>query len=164
MDFSTRGFDMNDEKGMRVAIAAARRGLKSGGGPFGCAIFRHGKLVASACNRVVKTNDATAHSEVRAIRLAGRKLGTPFLRDCTLYSTTEPCPMCYSACHWAKIKRVVYGSFIADAARFGLNELRTPAEKMKRIGYDKIELKGGVLRNECLELFKEWWASGGKPY
>jgi len=35
---------------------------------------------------------------------------------------------------------------------------------MKRIGYDKIELKGGVLREECLELFKGWWASGGKPY
>ncbi len=153
-----------DEKFMRLAIAEARGGLRRGGGPFGCVIVKNNKVIAADYNRVVRDRDATAHSEIRAIRNAGKRLKTPFLDGCTLYSTTEPCPMCFSACHWARVKRIVYGSGIRDAAGVGLNELRIPAAKLKRIGYDRVGLKGGVLRKECLKIFVEWRKSGGKPY
>jgi len=155
---------MSDERFMRLAIAEALNGIRRGGGPFGCVIVKNNKVIAADYNRVVRDRDATAHSEVLAIRKAGRRLKTPFLDGCTLYSTTEPCPMCFSACHWARVKRVAYGSGISDAAAMGLNELRIPAAKLKRIGYDRVGLKGGVLRKECLKIFVEWRKIGGKPY
>jgi len=153
-----------DEKFMRLAIAEALKGIRRGGGPFGCAIVKNGKVIAKAHNTVVSTKNATAHSEIDAIRDAGKCLKTPFLDGCTLYSTTEPCPMCFSACHWARVKRVVYGSSISDAAAMGLNELRIPAATLKRIGYDRVALKGGVLRRECLKIFVEWRKASGEPY
>jgi len=157
-----------DEKFMRLAIAQARRGIACGEGPFGCVIVRKNKVknevVARAYNSVVCDDDATAHAEVKAIRAAGAALGTPFLCDCVLYSTCEPCPMCFSACWWARVARVVYGSEIATAAAAGLNELRVSVDALNRAGGGKISLRGGVLRGECAALFKEWKAAGGKKY
>ena len=66
------------------------------------------------------TTDPTAHAEVNCIRAAATALKTIFLRGCTLYSTTEPCPMCLSAIHWAKIERVVFGATIAGLLFAGL--------------------------------------------
>lgn len=149
---------------MKLAIKIAREGIKCGGGPFGCVILQGDEVVVQSNNQVVNDCDATGHAEIRAIRLAGKKLKTPFLSDCTLYSTTEPCPMCYSACHWAQIKRIVYGSCIDDAIKFGLNELNIPSKKMKHIGQDRIVLKGGVLRDECIKLFEEWRDLSGEKY
>jgi len=143
---------------MTRAIREARRNLvRPDGGPFGACIVKDGIVVAVARNTVL-AHDATCHAEVNAIRKASGKLGTFDLSGCEIYSTTEPCPMCFGAIHWARIGTVYFGAGIGDAARAGFHELRISNAQMKTLGRSRIRLVPGVLRAECLELFKAWTA------
>jgi guanine deaminase len=143
---------------MRKAIAEAHKNLvRPDGGPFGACIVRDGKVLAVARNTVLG-GDATCHAEVNAIRKASKKLGTFDLSGCEIYSTTEPCPMCFGAIHWARIGVVRYGTGIRDAAKAGFHELRISNVKMKALGRSRIKLVPGFLREECLELFEAWVA------
>jgi guanine deaminase len=147
---------------MRRAIREARMNLaRPDGGPFGACIVKDGKVLAVARNTVLE-NDATCHAEINAIRRASKKLGTFDLSGCEIYSTTEPCPMCFGAIHWARIGAVHYGTGIRDAAGAGFRELRISNEKMKTLGRSRIRLVPGFLREECLDLFKAWAARPGK--
>ena len=64
--------------------------------------------------------------------------------------------MCFSACHWAKISKIVYGARIEDAKRLGFSELTVSNKEMKQSGGSSIEIVEGYLRDEALELFKRW--------
>ena len=141
---------------MKLAIKEARKNFKSlSGGPFGACIVRDRRVIAVSRNTVLK-NDATCHAEINAIRIASRKLKTYDLSDCVIYSTTEPCPMCFAAIHWARIKRIIYGTKTSDAKKAGFNELNISDARLASLGKSKIRLFGGVLVNECKDLLKEW--------
>eukprot|EP01065_Artemidia_motanka_P049755 TRINITY_DN8337_c2_g1_i1.p2 TRINITY_DN8337_c2_g1~~TRINITY_DN8337_c2_g1_i1.p2 ORF type:complete len:265 (+),score=61.46 TRINITY_DN8337_c2_g1_i1:120-914(+) len=108
---------------MQAAVDEAREGLLKGeGGPFGCAIVKDGTVVARAHNMVLQTNDPTAHAEVTCIRKASSRLGRFDLSDCVLYTSCEPCPMCFGAIHWAKIPVCVYAADRNDAAEAGFDD------------------------------------------
>ncbi|MCX5714305.1 MAG: nucleoside deaminase [Candidatus Omnitrophica bacterium] len=144
------------KKFMRLAIEEARKNLKKAdGGPFGAVIVKNGKVLAIARNTVL-VSDATAHAEVNAIRIAAKKLGDFDLSGCRIYSTTEPCPMCFSAIHWARIDALIYGTAIRDVKALGFNELALSCKKMKKIGKSKMQIICGFLRDECLRLLKDW--------
>jgi guanine deaminase len=146
-----------DEKFMRLAIEKTREGIRSGQTPFGaCIVSKDGQVVACGHNVVWATTDITAHGEVTTIREACRKLGSIDLSGCTIYSTTEPCPMCFSAIHWAKIQRIVYGASIEDARAAGFSEITISNDRMKSEGHSPVEVTGGVLCEECRTLFEEW--------
>ena len=141
---------------MKIAIEEALNGMSCNeGGPFGAVIVRNGEIISTAHNEVVNTNDPTAHAEVMALRKASKLLGRFDLSDCEIYSSCEPCPMCFAAIHWAKIKKLYYGSTRQDAANIDFDD---------QYIYDVIkgtasELQVEVLqidRNECLEPFVEW--------
>ena len=143
---------------MKLAVREARKNLKiPKGGPFGACIVREGQVLAVARNTVL-ANDATCHAEVNAVRKASRRLGTFDLSGCVIFSTTEPCPMCFGAIHWARIGLIVYGTSIADAGRVGFNELRISNAALKTLGKSRIRIVDGFLRDECLALFKSWKA------
>jgi guanine deaminase len=145
-----------DPQFMRQAIREARRNFKTlDGGPFGACIVKDGLALAVARNTVLR-RDATCHAEVNAIRKASRRLGTFDLSGCVIYSTTEPCPMCFSAIHWARIGTIVFGTDIADAARAGFNELRIPNRELKTLGCSRVRIVEGFLCDETLALFEEW--------
>lgn len=147
-----------DLRFMSRAVREARKNLaRRDGGPFGACIVRDGRIVAAARNTVLR-GDATCHAEVNAIRKASKKLGTFDLSGCEIYSTTEPCPMCFGAIHWARIGTVYYGAGIGDAARAGFHELKISNARMKEIGRSRIRLVPGVMRDECLGLFRAWAA------
>lgn len=141
---------------MRLAIRKARDGAKKGQTPFGACIVKKGELISCAHNLVWKKGDITAHAEIIAIRDACKKLKTVNLSGCTIYSTCEPCPMCFSACHWAKISHIIYGTNIADAKKLGFSELIISNRKMKVGGKSPIKITGNFLRKENLQLFLEW--------
>ena len=108
---------------MRRAIELARIGMNSGaGGPFGAVVVKAGEIVGEGHNRVVATNDPTAHGEVVAIREACARLATFSLAGCEIYTTGEPCPMCLGAIHWAHIGHIYYGFGISDAAAIGFDD------------------------------------------
>jgi guanine deaminase len=146
-----------DEKFMRLAIEKTREGIRQGQTPFGaCIVSSDGKVAACDHNVVWATTDITAHGEVNTIRAACRALGVIDLSGCAIYSTTEPCPMCFSAIHWAKISRIVFGASIADAAAAGFNELTIANTQMRQVGGSPVRIDGGCLREECAALFVEW--------
>lgn len=149
---------MTDEQWMHEAVEMARRGVDSGQTPFGACLVRDAELVAAAHNCVWGTCDPTAHAEVRAIRQACEKLGSIDLSGCVMYSTCEPCPMCFAAIHWAKVSRVVFGARIADAAAAGFSELAISNEQMKSLGSSAVEIAAGCLRDECVRLLQDWSA------
>jgi tRNA(Arg) A34 adenosine deaminase TadA len=149
---------------MRLAIKEAQKNFKTmAGGPFGACIIKGKRVLAVARNTVLK-KDATAHAEINAIRAASRKLKSFNLSGCVIYSTTEPCPMCFAAIHWSGISQVVYGTTILEAKRIGFNELTISAAKLKKMGKLKIKLTKSVLANECRKLFESWAALPNKKF
>jgi guanine deaminase len=151
---------MTDADYMRLAIEKTREGIDAGQSPFGSAIVRGGDVITVTHNTVWMTTDPTAHAEVNCIRAAAGRLKNIFLTGCTLYSTTEPCPMCLAAIHWAKIERVVFGATIADAAAAGFHELFVPAKELAALGKSPLKVESGLLQAECAALFDEWKRSG----
>ncbi|MBC7892548.1 MAG: nucleoside deaminase, partial [Sphingobacteriaceae bacterium] len=94
---------------MQKAVELSFQGQRSGaGGPFGAVVVRDGVVVGQGSNRVISTNDPTAHAEVVAIRDACQNLNTHQLTGCELYTSCEPCPMCLGAIYWARPDRVYF--------------------------------------------------------
>lgn len=144
------------KKFMLLAIKEARKNLKNiQGGPFGACIVKKGRVIAVARNTVLK-NDATCHAEINAIKIVSKKLQTFDLSGCEIYSTTEPCPMCFAAIHWSRISQVYYGTKIADVKKLGFNELTISNARMKKLGHSPVQIFEGIARAECLCLLADW--------
>ena len=125
------------------------------GGPFGAVIVKDGKIIARGFNKVVSSNDPTAHAEVVAIREACKALNDFQLNGCEIYTSCEPCPMCMAAIYWARPDKVYYANSKTDAAEIGFDDDFIYQE----IALPYTERKIPILRmmeNEALEAFKEW--------
>ncbi len=151
----------DDAHFMRLAIAAAARGIAVGQTPFGACIVKKGRVVLGH-NAVWSSGDITAHAEMVAIRRACRAFKTTDLSGATIYSTCEPCPMCFAACHWAGIQRIVFGCRIRDAAKIGFREMTVSNVVLKRLGKSPLEVTRGILRPEALGLFSLWLKQPGR--
>ena len=149
--------DGTPEGWMRAAIETARESVSRGaGGPFGACIVRDGELLALASNHVLIGHDPTAHAEVMAIRSACTSLETHLLDGAEIYSTTEPCPMCFASLHWARVAKIYYGTGIEDVARLGFNELSISNFQMRELGGSPVEIIPNFMRDECIELLDFW--------
>jgi tRNA(Arg) A34 adenosine deaminase TadA len=100
---------------MARAVELRKQAVARGDQAFGAVIVREGKIVGEGMSAVMTTPDPTAHGEVQAIRDAARRLRSPRLTGCELYSTFRPCPMCETAAYWAGIERIYHGESITDA-------------------------------------------------
>ena len=148
--------DNLNEKFMQMAIQEARKNLHVvQGGPFGACIVKDKFVVAVARNTVL-VSDATAHAEVNAIRIASQKLKTYNLSGCVIYATTELCPMCFSAIHWARLDAVIYGTRMVDVQKRGFNELLISPSRMKIIGKSEVRILPGFLYDACESLLEDW--------
>ena len=147
---------------MKRAIQLSVENVRSGqGGPFGAVIVKAGSIVAEGVNRVTATTDPTAHAEVIAIREACTKLGSFELKDCELYTSCEPCPMCLGAIYWARLARVFYGGLAADAAQAGFDDsfiYREIARGHSQRTIPMIEM----MREEALAGFRAWKEQANK--
>ncbi len=136
-----------NEEPMREALRLAVASVEAGGGPFGAVVVRDGEIVGRGHNRVTLDNDPTAHAEVMAIRDACRNLETFELAGCELYTSCEPCPMCFAAIHWARLARVWFAAAESDAAEAGFDdeaihyELCSPSER-RRLPAERLAVEG----------------------
>lgn len=147
---------------MRRAIELSRRNMQSGaGGPFGAVIVKNGKIVGEGWNKVTSINDPTAHAEVEAIRDACKNLGTFELKDCELYTSCEPCPMCLAATYWARIGAIYFGNTREDAAAVQFDDDFLYNEIVKPLDKRTVPIKP-LLREEALTVFTEWTAKVDK--
>ncbi|MFH1309592.1 MAG: nucleoside deaminase [Candidatus Omnitrophota bacterium] len=147
----------NDRKFMEMAIEEAYLGVSANdGGPFGAVIVKGEEVLATAHNTVLRDNDPVRHAEINAISLAAKKNKTYDLSGCVIYSTTEPCPMCFSAMHWARLEKLVYGTDIEDVKKLGFNELTIPSSVMRERGRSSVIIQNAFMRVECEKLLGYW--------
>ncbi len=147
---------------MRSAIRLSRTKMRANcGGPFGAVVVHKGKIIARGWTQVTSTNDPTAHAEIIAIRTACRKLKTFQLKDCELYTSCEPCPMCLAAIYWARFKKVYYANTRQDAAKVQFDDEWIYREVAQPLGQRKIPMRQ-LLRTEALPVFVEWQAKTDK--
>ena len=148
--------DDRSEVFMRRAIELGRIGMNAGdGGPFGTVIVKDGQVVGEGWNRVVSTNDPTAHGEVVAIRDACRKSKSFSLAGCELYTSGEPCPMCLAAIYWARIDRVFFGFSVHDAADVGFDDRHIFEEMAKKIDERTVPATQ-ILRDDALAALQDY--------
>ena len=146
-----------DERYMRLAIEKTREGIEAGQPPFGACLVRDGEILATAHNTVAREGDITRHAEIDAVRASCRELGSIDLSGSVLYATATPCAMCFTSAEMAGINRVVIGVGPEDFRAYFPSSSRTPTFRTP-LGTTEngIEIIIGVLREECLALFKAW--------
>jgi tRNA(Arg) A34 adenosine deaminase TadA len=142
------GLIMNDEHFMNCAIEDA----KLNGHRFGAIITKNNEIIAKGGK--MPKGDPRFHAEIHAILEACEKLKTRDLKNCTLYATCEPCPMCYYMAWITNISRIVYGATIQDCIKIGIAQIKVTANFLNKRGSNRIELEGRILREKCLRLLK----------
>lgn len=144
-----------DEERMAEIVGFTAKTLKTSRPvPFGALIVnsRTGERLLRTVNSVSVENDPSSHAELRAVRLACRKLKQVSLAGYTMYSTCEPCPMCMANALWARLDRAVYGATIADASRYCL-QIHISAKAVAARSDMRCVVDGPVLRKQCYALF-----------
>lgn len=145
---------MDNEYFMKEALKEAEIALKEGNWPIGCVIVLDGKIIARAHNQVYSKKDKLAHAEMLSIKQV-----QDILREnqdkATLYTTYEPCPMCFGAIILNRIKRVVSGIDLDNSGAMYFRENLPLLFKQDKFS---VEFTNGVLADECHGVFIK-----GKP-
>jgi tRNA(Arg) A34 adenosine deaminase TadA len=118
-------------------------------------VVKDNSIIAEGVNQVTLTNDPTAHAEVLAIRQACEKLGRFELKDCELYTSCEPCPMCLGAIYWARVSCVYYAGIAADAARIGFDDSFIYSEISQPPSRRRIPMIQ-MMHKEAIAAFRAW--------
>jgi len=129
---------------------------KRTGGCFGAVVVKNGKIVGEGYNNVISRNDPTWHGEVGAIRDASARLGTPHLRGCVLYTSSEPCPMCMGACYWARIDKIFYATTAKDVKEHGRFEDEDFYEEFAKPPADRNIPALEFMREEAVKVWEEF--------
>jgi len=153
---------LDEKKYIRKTIELAQRARDNGNHPFGALLVdENGQILLEAENSVVTGNDITNHAEINLVKKAAAIYDSDFLAKCTLYTSTEPCPMCSGAIFWANIRRVVYGLSAEKLYEIvGLDSeevLNLSCREIFDKGQKKIEVVGPILENEALIVQHDFW-------
>jgi len=150
-----------DLKQLHETFELARQAREKGNHPFGALLADpDGKVLLTAENTVVTDHDITGHAETNLVRKAANLYETEFLAKCTLYASTEPCPMCAGAIFWSNIRRVVFGlsqAGLYDITGGSEDELRLPCREVLSMGNKPIEAVGPLLEEEAREVHVGFW-------
>ncbi|MGC9434738.1 MAG: nucleoside deaminase [Methanomicrobiales archaeon] len=147
---------MDDRRYMQEALRMAHAGIGAGNSPFGACVAGDGRIISCRHNEVLETTDITAHAEILALRDACTARGTIDLSGCTLYSTAEPCPMCFAAAHWARIARIVYAVPMDAVWEAGFREIPFFAQEFLDLPGVDMEVTGGICSEEGYRLLEIW--------
>lgn len=135
---------------MKVAVDEAKKALKIGEIPVGCAIFQNDVLISSAHNYRESKNNSILHAEIIAISDACKKLGSWRLNDCVMYVTLEPCMMCMGAIVESRIKKVYFGTYNNSEQMYDKNKIS------KLVDCNLFE------NNECANLLSDFFKNKRK--
>ena len=137
---------------MRQALEQA---AQSGGDvPVGAVMVHQGRIIARAHNERELQDTPFAHAEMLAMERACRALGRRRLRDCTLYVTLEPCPMCAGAMVMAELDTCVFGAYDERQGCCG-SVYDLPHDPAF---YHRVQCLGGVLEKECAAQLRAFFS------
>lgn len=152
----------NDLIYMRQAIAIAQRSRRKGNHPFGALLVDgQGNILLEAENTQLTEGDITGHAETNLMRKACKQYPANFLANCTLYTSTEPCPMCTGAIFWGNVRRVVFG--LSEQALYDIigesseEVMRMPCRELLARGRKAITVVGPLLEGEAKQVHEGFW-------
>ena len=137
------------EEALRLAIKAQAEGEV----PIGAVVIRDGNILGRGWNRVIGSNDPTAHAEILALREAASTVGNYRLTGCELYVTLEPCAMCAGAILHARIDKLVIGADDPKAGAAGsvLNIFTS------EVANHRVTIDRGILAGRCMETLQPFF-------
>jgi len=138
----------DDSYFMRQALLEAEKALLEGEVPVGAVVVAGNQIIGRGYNLTEKLHDVTAHAEIQAITAAANYLGAKYLKDCSLYVTLEPCPMCAGALYWSQLGKIIYGA--PDIKRGALRH--DPS-----LFHPSTTVIGGVEEETCIKLIRTFF-------
>jgi tRNA(Arg) A34 adenosine deaminase TadA len=137
---------------MRRALELAREAAEAGDDPFGSVLVYDDSIIAEARNTVATDDDVTAHPELKLARLAGKQLSPPERRATTMYTSTEPCPMCAGAIRTVGLGRVIYSTSapVLAAVRGG-----SPGPRAGEVVGEGTDVEGPLLPDAGRQIHED---------
>ncbi len=150
-----------DEAMMARCIELSAIGATAGEVPIGSLVARDGKIVSEATNEVIRELDESRHAEIIAIARARKLIGDDELRNCTVYCTLEPCPMCSFCIRAAGVRRVVFA--LASPRLGGFSRWNILEDAACTMLFGPVpELVLGVLADEALKVWTDFHPVTGR--
>ncbi len=141
---------------LKILKEEAFKGMKKGdGGPFSAVVVKDGEIIAKGHNMVIGKNNPVLHAEIVATMRASKKLKRFDLSDCEIYSSCEPCPMCFSALHWARYKKVYFVLTKVQAEKIGFDDKKIYEilGNKEKPDFEYIQLDD---TENVVDVFNEW--------
>jgi len=160
------------EERMQLAIRLARENvIRSGGGPFGAAIFESatGRLVSVGVNLVVALNNSALHAEMVAFMMAEARLNSytlaaPGMAKHELVTSCDPCAMCLGATLWSGVRKIVCGADREDAGEIQFDEGPVFPASYEYLAQRGIEVVRGICREEARSVLALYAERSGTIY
>jgi len=152
---------MNQNELLRRAISLAASARAHGNQPFGSLLAdENGQILLEAENTINTASDATGHAETNLVRLASQKFPAEVLAKTTLYTSTEPCPMCSGAIFWSGIGRVVFA--LSEDGLYAMTgdspeSLKLPCREVFARAGRLVEVTGPLLEEEAAKVHEGFW-------
>jgi tRNA(adenine34) deaminase len=148
-----------DQVMMARCVRLSRNSGEQGEYPFGSVVAHGDAIVGEGVNHVFRDADESRHAEIVAIASARRTLAPNALRECTLYSTVEPCPMCAFVIRMAGVRRVVFAlhsPVMGGMSRWDILQNKSATPALEALHGEAPEIVSGVLADEALQAWKDW--------
>jgi tRNA(Arg) A34 adenosine deaminase TadA len=146
---------------LRQAIALAESAVEHGNHPFGAVLVRDGQVLLRAENTIFTGNDITNHAETNLVRMAVAQYSFDFLRDCILYTSTEPCSMCTGALYWSGISSVVFACSERRLTEITGGGLNISCRDVLRNASRPVTIIGPLLEEAADQVHKRYWVTQG---
>ncbi|SER72332.1 nucleoside deaminase [Natrinema salaciae] len=147
-----------DESYVRRAIELSESAVEHGNTPFGSLLVVDDEVIRTAENTTLTDDDIAAHPELELARWTASELEPAERESCTMYTSTEPCPMCASAIVYAGLGRVVYSVSVDSLASLrndGVIEI--PCEEVVDRAGGSTTVEGPVLEDEGLAVHEAYF-------
>ena len=143
----------NHEKWMKAAFREAEKAFEQDEVPIGAVVVKNGQIIGRGYNQCECLTDPTAHAEIIAITSAANTIKNWRLKDCQLYVTKEPCPMCAGALVNARIDMVVFGMYDEKEGCCGSLYQLCRDNRFKH----QLIVKGGIMEDPCTLIIQEFF-------
>ena len=146
-------------KWMKAAFREAEKAFEQDEVPIGAVVVQNGQIIGRGYNQCESLIDPTAHAEIIAITSAANTIKDWRLKDCQLYVTKEPCPMCAGALVHCRLARVVFGAPDpkGGAAGGAMNLLQFPSLN------HECDITPGIMEPDCRRLLQTFFEEKRKP-
>lgn len=154
---------MSPEQFMQQALREAQKAFEAGEVPIGAILVCKDQVIARAHNTREQDKSPLSHAEMKVLQDGARQRGDWRLRDCDVYVTLEPCPMCLGALFQARVKRLFVGAFDpkrnAKSDFLGLSALGQTTDGNLKLSSNNhnLEIIPRIFEKECVDILQNFF-------